>query len=68
MLVLREAVSTIILIGATIAAVAILGIGVYEHFAERDIYKDDNSAEEAVESVIKAQTGLDVDLSPMSKE
>lgn len=68
MLALREVSTTIMFVGAAVAAVAILCIGVYEHFTETDVYKDDNAAEEMVEAVIQNQTGLDVDLSPLSKE
>jgi hypothetical protein len=31
-------------------------------------YKDDNQIEEIIEKVLEAQTGLDVDITPLSKE
>ncbi len=31
-------------------------------------YKDDNVVEETIEQVIESQTGIDVDITPLSKE
>jgi len=31
-------------------------------------YKDDNPVEELIEKVLEAQSGLDVDITPLSKE
>ncbi len=68
MLVLREAVTTGILIAALIVGLGILGVEVYEHISGKEVYPSDNPAEEMAETMIEAQTGIDVDLSPMSKE
>ena len=50
---------------AIIAAAASLGYGVTLFFPK---VKEDNVVEEAMEEIIKQQTGIDVDLTPNSKE
>jgi len=49
-----------------ILGIAFVGTGVIKKFYPS--YQDDNIVEEMVEKVIESQTGMDVDLTPFSKE
>jgi len=49
-----------------IIAVLITSLAVIKHFYPS--YKDDNVIEEKVEKVVQLKTGLDMDLTPTSKE
>lgn len=55
--------SLLIKIGITVAA-ALVGLG-YTFLGKQP---QDNAVEEASEQIIKQETGVDVDLSPMSEE
>ena len=59
-MIFRESVTIIII--SIVAFVALVG------YASSFFLGDDNKVEEACESVIEAQTGLDVDLTPNSVE
>jgi hypothetical protein len=50
-----------------ILGIAFVGTGVIKKFYPSS-YQDDNIVEEMVEKVIESQTGMDVDLTPFSKE
>lgn len=50
---------------AIVAVAASVGYGVTFFFPKT---KEDNAVEEAMEEIIKQQTGIDVDLTPNSKE
>ncbi len=53
--------------GLFVLLAAATGIGVYKHYSS-NTYQDDNVIEEKVEKVVQLKTGLDMDLTPTSKE